>query len=269
MLLLATTTDKLQIITSSTSALDVHASYVDASNTTLVPSGGGKQNTAIASAATTDVLAVPGASTVRNLKAMTVRNKGSASNDVTVQFNQNGTLFEIYKVTLLPGFTLQYFEDAGWIMSTAPNFFRIMRVGTAYVNATTGFTDITGLQAAVKSGLNYEFDAMLIHANDASTTGSRFGINGPSLTNVLVSTIDTVTTSTTASAHSSGTAAAVDTAATAQSTGSTNNRLAVIAGSFTAGADGTFSMRGASEIGIAAGLTVRVGSHCKIWTATG
>jgi hypothetical protein len=267
MLLLAATTDKFQIITSSTSALEVHASYVDASISTLVPSGAGKQNTAIVTAATTDVLAAPGASTLRNLKGMMIRNKGAANNDVTVQFNQNGTLFELYKATLLPGAGLQYFEDAGW--SGVASFIRFLRVAVPYVTSSSAFTTIPGLQAAVKNGLNYEFEARIIHANDGSTTGSRFAISGPSLTNVLVSTIDTVTTSVSAAALSGGTAAAEGTAATAQTTGSTANHLAILAGSFTAGADGEFAMRGAADASVLTGLTVRVGSHCKIWQATG
>ena len=271
MILLATTTDKLQLVTSAATSVDVHVSYIDASSTTLVPSGGGKQNTNISTATTTDILAVPGASTFRNVKTITVRNKdASTANDVTVVYDQNGTDYELFKITLTAGATLEYTDELGFYVPLSSRYDRWLAVtGSDYVNATTSFTDITGLTAPVLNAGRYHFEAMLIHANDASTTGSRFGINGPTLTSIFVSTIDTVTTSVTASAHSAGTVTAVDTAATAQTTGSTSNRLAILTGAFTAGANGTFAMRGASEIAVAAGLTVRVGSWCHVWQPTG
>lgn len=112
MLILALTTDKLQVITSGTAAIDVHASFMDVSGSTVTP---GKQNTAISSATTTDVVAAPASSTYRNVKTLNLRNKdASASNTVTVQYNQNATLFELHKVTLRPGEALEYIEGVGF-----------------------------------------------------------------------------------------------------------------------------------------------------------
>ena len=115
MIYLAATTDKLQIITSAAITLDVNCNYIDAATATLVVSGSGKQNTAITTATTTDILAAPGASTTRSLKQMTARNKhASLSGDVTVQFNQNATLFELHKLTLQAGESLEYIEGVGF-----------------------------------------------------------------------------------------------------------------------------------------------------------
>jgi hypothetical protein len=62
MLLLTATTDKLQLVTGSAATVDVHASYVDASQANPPVVQGdtmGRQNTAITTAATTDIVAAP------------------------------------------------------------------------------------------------------------------------------------------------------------------------------------------------------------------
>lgn len=126
MLLLTATTDKIQVITSAATNVDVHVSYMDASNAVPPVVQGdtmGRTNTAITTAATTDILAAPAASEIRNVKYVNIRNKStSTSNDVTVQFNQNGTLFELVKQTLLPGATLEFVEGVGWyvLASSSP-----------------------------------------------------------------------------------------------------------------------------------------------------
>src|SRR5580765_3051283 len=100
MINLALTTDKLQIITSAASTIDVHASWVDDVSDAMTP---GKTNTAIASATTTDVVPAPG-SGVRNVKLLSARNRDAAlSSDVTVQYNANGTLYQLFKCTLQIG----------------------------------------------------------------------------------------------------------------------------------------------------------------------
>lgn len=119
MIYLPNTTDKLQLVTSAAATVDVQANYVDAAASTLAASGAGRQNTAISSAATTDVLAAPAASTTRTAKQITVRNKdASLSCDVTVLYNANGTTFELHKVTLQPGWMLMYIEGIGFFTNT-------------------------------------------------------------------------------------------------------------------------------------------------------
>lgn len=122
MIILPATTDKLQLITGQAGALDVHVSFTDlpaGASPVVVP---GKQNTAITTATTTDILAAPAASTFRNAKTINVRNAhASTSMDVTVQFNQNATLFTLHKVTLRPGEVLQYIEGVGFFVLGVAN----------------------------------------------------------------------------------------------------------------------------------------------------
>lgn len=272
MLLLAATTDKFQLTTDTTSAVDVHCSYVDASNTTLVPSGAGRQNTAISSISTTDILAAPGASTVRNLKTFNARNKSTTTAvQVTFIFNQNGTSFELHKTTLLAGEALEYIEGIGFFKLASSRTDRWLRMTSDVTNATTSFADITGLTCPVESGKAYNFEAHLYHFENATTTGPRFGINGPSLTNIQVVGYDVVVSGVDTTTMRSGSAQAVDTSFVGASlTGRiTTPALALCSGAFTTGAAGTFAMRSQSEIAVAAGVTIRAGSWCHIWEATG
>jgi hypothetical protein len=259
---LAATTDKLQLVTSAAASIDSVVNYIDASSSTGAFSGGGSQRAAITTAATTDILAAPGASTLRDMTSGTWRNKhASLSCDVTVVLDANGTDYELHKATLAPGDCLEYIENIGFFTLKASDKLDKLLVVTAdVINATTAFADITGLTYPVTSGKTYSILAELFHANDAATTGSRFGFNGPAMTYDIYATIDTVTPSVTASAHSAGAVTAQETAITAQTTGSTSNRLAHIAGIIVPSADGTLAARCASEIAVAAGLTVRRGS---------
>ena len=101
----------------------------------------------------------------------------------------------------------------------------------------------------------------------ATTTGFRMGINGPTLTAITIVGLQSVTHSVTAAALGSGTATAVDTAVVAETTGIATTGTKHMTGVFTAGADGTFAVRAAAEV--AAIVTVRIGSWCHVWEATG
>lgn len=66
MLLLTSTSDKIQVVTSASGDIDVHATWLDSASGTVTP---GRTNTvAIATATTTDVVAAPAASTYRNVQ---------------------------------------------------------------------------------------------------------------------------------------------------------------------------------------------------------
>lgn len=117
MLNLVLTTDKLQLVTDAAATVDVHASFADLSGTTVTP---GKQNTAITTATTTDIVAAPGASTTRNVKTLHIRNKhATLAVSVTVVFDANGTDYELHKATLLAGEALEYIEGIGFFTLTA------------------------------------------------------------------------------------------------------------------------------------------------------
>lgn len=112
MLTLSATTQSLQLVSSSSSALSVVASWGD------LTSGGidlGSNQVAISSATTTEIVAAPGASTDRQVKGITIRNTGAASNTVTVLKDVSGTDYTVTPaVALSPGEALHYHCAQGW-----------------------------------------------------------------------------------------------------------------------------------------------------------
>jgi hypothetical protein len=106
-------TDKIDLVTSSTADIAVLAVWVDTDSTVtsssnMIPD---RTGTAIVTATTTDIVATPGSSTTRNVKHISLRNKHASSpNDVTVRYNNNGTIYELVKCALLAGEELVYNE---------------------------------------------------------------------------------------------------------------------------------------------------------------
>jgi len=113
MILLTSTSDKIQVITGQAVTVSVHASFVDYNGTTITP---GRLNTAISTIATTDVVASPGASVQRNVKTLSVRNKHATSTvTVTIQHTDGTTVIELDKRVLGPGSSVLYDEGQGFV----------------------------------------------------------------------------------------------------------------------------------------------------------
>lgn len=266
--------DTLEINLSLAADVDVSVAYADAPIATGVVENLTRTLTAVTASGATSILATPAATKVRKIKEVAIINVDTADAPiVTVNINNGAGLFPQYRpVTLKVGDSLTYTEGVGWFPATGGLLDRKFRLAADYVNATTSFTDITGLSCPVENGKTYNFEAHLIHFANASTTGPRFGINGPTLTAIRLAMFDQVTiTSVDAAVIRAGTTTtAVDTSiAGATLTGKTTDSYAIITGSFTAGANGTFAMRGQSEVAVAAGLTVRTGSWLHVWEPTG
>src|SRR5262245_48345753 len=187
MIFLAATTDKLQLTTSAAATIDVNCNYIDANSSTLAASGGGKQNTAISTATTTDILAAPASSTLRTLKQMTARNKhASLACDVTVLFDQNATDFELHKVTLNAGETLEYIEGVG-CFTLSPAVPALMYFNQATTSQSLGTSDVylagsfIAFPRAPKIGTRYRctFDTVKTGAGTATPIITvRFGTAG-------------------------------------------------------------------------------------------
>jgi hypothetical protein len=274
MLLLTSVSDLLQVVTGSTGAVEVHASWVDNLNGTITP---GRTNTAsISTATTTTVVAAPAASTQRNVKFLSVRNDhASTSNLVDVQHTDGTNVETLWRGTLLAQESVNFGDDNGWqyldangaIKTAAAKLDTWLQVTADSVHATAAtFADITGLGGvAVKSGKKYMFEAHLYHVNDATTTGAQYTIGGVATTFTRFGAILTVTGSATAAVVAGGSAAAINTAVIVATTGSlTNIVMTVFSGMFQPSADGTFAIRATSEVTVAAGLTIKQGSWAHI-----
>ena len=113
MLLLTSTSDIVRLTTSAaTSTIEVHASFVDMSGTTITP---GRANTRITTATTTTIVDSPAASTQRNVKAIYVTNNSTGTNCIVGVEHFDGTnSVELMQFVLLPGENMGYREDGSW-----------------------------------------------------------------------------------------------------------------------------------------------------------
>lgn len=111
MLLLTATNHTLEVTTSSTSAVDVSGSYVDITSTTFTP---GSQVAAITTATTTTIVSAPAASTQRQVKEISFKNKGTASNTLTIKKDVGGTEYVLFSASLNPNDSIQYTDGEGF-----------------------------------------------------------------------------------------------------------------------------------------------------------
>jgi hypothetical protein len=263
MILLASTSDLLRVVTSSTSALDVHASWVDLNGTTVTP---GRTNTLISTATTTTIVASPAASTYRTVKALTIRNRGVATNVVTVLHSDGTNIPELIEATLAPDTSLQYHEAAGWWVTDTQG--RMVTQNATFAgtpitdsdtivrltsdvtnnNATANtIADVTGLSFSVTTAKLYAFEFNIVYTAAATTTGSRWSISGPTTPTYLSYTSSYSLTTTTETRNALLQAYDVPAGSNATSAATTNN-WALIKGVIQPSADGTLIARFASEI---------------------
>lgn len=114
MLLLASTSDIIRVVTGSAADVDVHASYVDNASGTITP---GRTNTApITTATTTTIVGSPGASTQRNVRALYIHNThATVSTTVLVQHFDGTNNVDLVNCLLLPDEHLNLNENGVWV----------------------------------------------------------------------------------------------------------------------------------------------------------
>jgi hypothetical protein len=109
--LLTSTSDILRLVTSTTADIDVHVSWADITSTTFV---GGRTNNAITTATNTTIVTSPVASTQRQIKFVSIKNKDATdSNVVTIQLYDGSIYAEIFKCTLAAGESVEY-DGSKW-----------------------------------------------------------------------------------------------------------------------------------------------------------
>ena len=115
MLLLTSTSDKIQVVTTAATACGVHASWVDLNGSTVTPD---RSNTSIAAAATTDVVASPAASTQRNVKFLSVWNDASSGQTITIRHTDGTTSVDLWQGTVPAQTGVIFDESSGWRVSS-------------------------------------------------------------------------------------------------------------------------------------------------------
>lgn len=280
MILLTSTSDELRLVSSSTSALDVQASGMDLDTSGTGRPTGVRQNTAITTATTTDIVASPSGTNIRTVKTLSVRNKGVATNVVTILHSDGTTTVEVIEAVLGPDMSLMYHESAGWWIVDSQGRAVVVNLansGTPIAgddsitrltsdvtnnNATANtIADVTGLSFAVLANKLYWFEFEIVYTSAATATGSRWSISGPASPTYLDYTSEYSLTTTTTTRNALLQAYDVPAASNATSAATGNNR-ANITGVIQPSADGTVIARFASEISSSA-VVAKVNSFVR------
>jgi hypothetical protein len=129
-------------------------------------------------------------------------NDDTANHTLTVALNANGTAYTLTRVTLGQGERLEYRRGEGFTVYNAAGAAKSIATGTQNVvsagrsvallasdvtnnNATLNtIQDVTGLSFPVVSGQRYWFRFCIPYTAAATTTGSRWTINGPSFSDL-------------------------------------------------------------------------------------
>lgn len=195
MILLVSTTDRIQLTASGTTDLDIHASYVDENAGTYTP---GRKNTNITSTSATDIVSAPGSGVDRTVKTIAIRNTHANSVTVTIEHRDGASVtVELHKVALATGEALHYDEHRGWRVIDVRGRIKVSR---ALGDVTSGGSDF-GMQELtadqtnnnglantaqdVSADLSFSYDAsstttviwfrfFTMYTSAATTTGSRW-----------------------------------------------------------------------------------------------
>ena len=115
-MILDTTVTVLRVVTTSTAALHVVASIADIAAGAVSPFG---PSTTIVTAATTTIVAAPAAATKRLVKTLSLINRGTVAQGVTVE-RFDGTTATTAKIfTLAASESAEYSHELGWLLFDA------------------------------------------------------------------------------------------------------------------------------------------------------
>jgi hypothetical protein len=144
-------------------------------------------------------------------------------------------------IVLFDTTTGKLIKDSGRVIPTRVYLASPVTNNNASANT---IADVTGLSFAVTSGVRYKFRFYIQYTSAATTTGSRWAINGPTTTELQYNSVYTLT----ATSQTTNFAVAYDIPAASNATSLTAGNVAVIEGIIKPSANGTVIARFASEI---------------------
>ena len=201
-------------------------------------------------------------------------NSDTASAQVTVYFDANGTQITMHKVTLAPGERTEYTAESGWnTYNTSGSIKTSVNPGLVPVTSSEQMViletdvvnneavantlkDVTGLSFDVVAGSQYYFEFIGFYTSAATTTGSRWVINGPTVS--ALGYESQYTLSATAITQNQGLTSYNQPASSSASSIAAHNTF-ILRGWITPATDGTVQLRFASEVSASA-IT------CKAWS---
>lgn len=261
--MLLSESDVMKIVLAGTAGIHVRAEFAKLTGTT--PSQEAIA-LSLASAATTSINTAPGGGVLQRLAYFNAINVHASNTNTIDILVHNGTSdFYVKKgLILAPGECLEYsgrwdvierngsrkvaqYANAGTPWTS--NFSTVVLASDVTNNNAVANTmqDVTGLSFPVLANKLYEFEFMALYTAAATTTGSRWSINGPASPTRLSYTSEYTLTSTTTTRNAELQAYDQPAASNATS-GSTGNNKAVIYGMIRPSANGNVIMRFASEV---------------------
>lgn len=267
MILLSTPNDTLELLTAAAVSTDWYIAWEDNI------AGLGQSNGNVATATTTTILQGRTNSPVRQVKYISIVNRhASSTQTVTLKFDVSATERYITPtITLAAGEMLEYVAGKGWAVLTAGGLVKTSTqsgltgvintvvltddVANAEAVANT-LADVTGLSFDVVADETYWFKFVIPYTSAATTTGSRWTINGPAAPTMLNYTSRYTITATTITTNF---ATAYQIPAASNSDSLTAGNVAVIEGIITPSVDGTVIAQFASEVTVSA-VTAKAGA---------
>lgn len=283
MITLFGTGDVMRLVTTSAANLDVVVGHATRPSDGSTPAVNAAARATIAAATTSTIAAAPGSGSERAIYSVVLRNRhASLANTLTLQAFDGTTAYEIFKVTLAAGEQAIYDGLNGWTYFNAqgvPKSSQSQGSSGAAVSAVNlvvlasdvinnnavanSIADVTGFSFPVIAGQTFQFEFFIDYTAAATTTGSRWGLQGPSFSRLMLqSSYGLTTTSLTFNQVAGYDLPAASNASSPLTTGN----LAYMAGQITPSADGNVIARFASEIAGSA-ITAKAGSLLK-WTRT-
>jgi hypothetical protein len=208
---------------------------------------------------------------------ISIYNADTVSATVTIKLDANGTEYELFKAVIGTGERIEYQDGVGFRVmnnlgsqktsfnegshATGSSISTVVLSGDVVNNNAVANTiaDVTGLSFAVTAAKTYWFMFYIWFTSNATTTGSRWSVNGPSSPTFLqYSSEYTLTATTTTRNANLGPAYDLPAASNATS-GAIAQNIAQVEGLYRPTSNGTFVARFASEVAGAA-ITAKAGS---------
>ena len=280
MIVLQDTNDTLEVVLNAahtTNALPVVSNWRDITTSGYTP---GRSNINTNGTTTITAVAAPAASTQRVIDFVSIYNRDTVNQQVTVRIDDNSTEYVLTVVTLGPGERVEYQEGIGWTVYNSAGAQKTIITGTNNLissgmsmvvlpsdvtnnNAVANtMQNITNLSFPVTNGNTYYFRFVIQYTAAVTTTGSRWSVAG--LSGATFSALRfqstyplTATTQTTNRGLS-----AVDTPAASNATSVVASNLAIVEGFAVCSASGSLIGRFASEVANSA-IIARAGSNVQ------
>lgn len=225
-----------------------------------------------------NVVPSPAAEVRRFVDFVTFYNEDTVNHTLTVALNANGTPYTLVRVTLGPGERLEYHRAAGFTTYNVAGAAKSIATGTQNVvaagrsvamlasdvtnnNAVANtIQDVTGLSFPVVAGQRYWFRFCIQYTAQATTTGSRWSIDGPANNELRYGSEYSLTTTT--RTINEGLAAYNLPAGSNATSAATAGNIAIVEGFVRPTADGNIIARHASEVANSA-IIARAGSFVE------